>query len=158
MKKEKNKFANEQEFVELVELLEDWKDDPQKMKSAFLIMQDKLLDKKNTILDFKSRPGVSYSLRAYFSGLDDKQKHQPLFALVDIIDDDPNNRWLSICFYTQMITDPEEIGNLVPEGILGEDGYCFDLFEFDENLIAYVKQKVDEAHAYITDVSAYLSG
>jgi len=149
MKKGNNKFASKPDFAELVELLENWKNDPQKMKKAFLIMKDKLLDKENTILRFKSRPGVSYSLRAYFSGLDNKQKHQPLFALVDIIDDDPDNRWLSICFYTQMVTDSEEIGNLVPEGILGEDGYCFDLFEFDETLIAYIKQKVDEAHTYV---------
>jgi len=149
MKKKKKVFRNEQEFVAMSKLLGSWKDDPQKMKSAFLIIKDKLLDKENTILGFKSRPGVSYSLRAYLSSPDDKQKHQPLFALVDIIDDDPDNRWLSICFYTQMVTDPEEIGNLVPEGILGEDGYCFDLFEFDETLIAYIKQKVDEAHTYV---------
>lgn len=150
MKKERNKFASKSEFAELIELLENWKNDSQKMQKAFLIMKDKLADKENTMLGFKSRPGVSYSLRAYFSGSDNKQKPQPLFALVDIIDDDPDNRWLSICFYTQMVTDPEEIGNLVPEGILGEDGYCFDLFEFDETLIAYVKQKVDEAYVYIS--------
>lgn len=152
MKKENHKFASKPEFVELSELLENWKDDPQKMKKALLIMKDKLLDKENTVLRFKSRPGVSYSLRAYLSGLDSKQRHQPLFALVDIIDDDPDNRWLSICFYTQMVTDPEKIGNLVPEGILGQDGYCFDLFEFDETLIAYIKQRVDEAYAYIRDL------
>ena len=123
------------------------------MKQAFLIIKTTLLNKEHTVLRFKSRPGVSHSLRAYFSGRGNRQKPPPLFALVDIIDDDPANRWLSICFYTQMITDPEEIGNLVPEGILGEDGYCFDLFEFDETLIAYVKQKLDEAYAYLTNVS-----
>jgi hypothetical protein len=149
MKTEKNNFVNKQELVAMSRLLEGWKDDAQHMKKAFLIIKDTLLGKKNTILRFKPRPGVSYSLRGYLSDPDDKQKHPPLFALVDIIDDDPANRWLSICFYTQMVTDPEAIGNLVPEGILGEDGYCFDLFEFDETLIAYIKQKIDEAYTFV---------
>jgi len=147
MKKEKDSFTSEKEFIELSELLEVWKDDPQKIKTVFLKMKAALLKKDHTILSFKSRPGVSYSLRASLRKRDKKKKR--LFALVDIIDDDPYNRWLSICFYTEMITDPKEIGNLVPEGILGEDGYCFDLFEFDEALISYVKQKVDEAHSYV---------
>lgn len=149
MKTEKAAFKSEQEFVAMSQLLGTWQNDPQQMHQAFLIMKAKLVDKANTILEFKSRPGVSYSLRAYLSGPADKQAQPPLFALVDIIDDDPANRWLSICFYTQMVTDPQEIGNLVPEGILGEDGYCFDLFEFDETLIAYIKQKIDEAYLYI---------
>ncbi len=150
MKREDHKFANRPELVELFELLENWQDDPQKMKQAFLIIKTTLLNKEHTILRFKSRPGVSYSLRAYLSEAGNKQKPLSLFVLVDIIDDDPDNRWLSICFYTQMVTDPKAIGNLVPEGILGEDGYCFDLFEFDETLIAYVKQRVDEAYTYIS--------
>lgn len=149
MESEKNKFASEQEFVELSESLKNWQDGPQKIKSVFLDIKDTLLKKDHTILNFKSRPGISYSLRACLKNHAKEKKG--LFALVDIIDDDPQNRWLSVCFYTEMITDPEELGNLVPEGILGVDGYCFDLFEFDESLIAYIKQKVDEAHVYVSE-------
>ena len=148
MKKEEKKFESQQEFVELVELLEDWKDGLQKIKSVFLDIKDTLLKKDDTILNFKSRPGVSYSLRASLNHRDNQKKR--LYALVDIIDDDPQNRWLSICFYTEMITDPKELGNMVPEGILGVDGYCFDLFEFDQHLISYIKQKIDQAYTYIT--------
>lgn len=147
MKTEKNKFASEQEFDELAEVLEDWKDGPQKIKTVFLKIKDTLLQKDHTVFNFKSRPGISYSLRAYLKKRGKKKKS--LFALVDIIDDDPQNRWLSICFYTEMITDPKELGNLVPEGILGVDGYCFDLFEFDQHLITYVEQKINEAYSYV---------
>jgi hypothetical protein len=111
-----------------------------------LKIKDAMVKKENTSLDFKSRPGVSYSLRANFKNLYGKKR--ALFALVDIIDDDPENRWLSICFYVETITDPDNVGNLVPQGILGEDGYCFDLFEFDESMMSYVEERMDEAHAY----------
>jgi hypothetical protein len=147
MKKGKSGFANEKEFIAMSKLLESWKDDPRKLKSAFLKMQDKLLKIENTTLTFKSRPGVSYSLRASLKNLD--KKNRPLLALVDIIDDDPKNRWLSICFYADMVTDPDEVGNLVPKGVLGEDGYCFDLDELDESMISYIEKRVDEANAHI---------
>lgn len=146
MNKGKNRFANEIAFDELMKVLDSWQDNHQKIKISFLKIKDTLLKRKNTSLDFKSRPGVSYSLRANFKNLDGKKR--PLFALVDIIDDDPQNRWLSICFYVETITDPENIGNLVPQGILGEDGYCFDLYEFEESMMSYVEKRMDEAYAY----------
>lgn len=148
MKTDRDKFASQQEFVELMALMEDWKDGAEKIKTVFLEIKYRLQKKDDTIFNFKSRPGVSYSLRACLNNQNHEKKR--LFALVDIIDDDPQNRWLSVCFYTEMVTDPEEIGNLVPEGILGDDGYCFDLYEFDPALIAYVRQRVDEAYQYIT--------
>jgi hypothetical protein len=63
--------------------------------------------------------------------------------MVDVIEDDP--RWLSVCFYGEMITDPEEKGDFVPEGLLGEDAVCFDVEERDEKLITYIETRLDEA-------------
>jgi len=146
MDREKNSFANEKAFVEMLEILDSWKDDHRKIKMFFLKIIDMLLKRENTSLDFKSRPGVSYSLRANFKNIDGKKR--PLFGLVDIIDDDPENRWLSICFYVETITDPNNVGNLVPQGILGKDGYCFDLYEFEESMMSYVEERMDEAYAY----------
>jgi hypothetical protein len=40
-----------------------------------------------------------------------------------------------------------ELGNLVPNGILGVDGYCFDLYEDDAFLASYVERRIEEAHA-----------
>jgi hypothetical protein len=72
------------------------------------------------------------------------------FVMIDIIDDDSENRWLSVCFYDDMVKDPDEKGDFVPGGLLGEDGLCFDLDEHDEDMILYIEERIDEAHAKIS--------
>ncbi|MEA1867383.1 MAG: hypothetical protein U9N19_04685 [Thermodesulfobacteriota bacterium] len=134
---------SEKEKTELYNLLESWTTDPHNNKSAFFKLRDNLMEKKDATLTFKSRPSVSYSFRASL----DKSGEDKLFVMVDIIDDDPEDRWLSVCFYGDMITDPDETGNLIPQGLLGEDGYCFDIYEYDESTISYVGQRIDEAYA-----------
>ena len=52
-----------------------------------------------------------------------------------------------MCFYDDMVEDPDEKGNFVPGGLLGEDGCCFDLYEHDEDMILHIEQRIDEAHA-----------
>lgn len=127
---------------ELGQFIADWKDNDSRIKQAFeeLLTHVKALDK--TELSFVARPGVSYSVRPRHQD----QKSRSLFAMVDVIDDDPQERWLSICFYGDMITDPEETGDLIPGGLLGEDGYCFDLDTYDDREIAYLKQRLTQAH------------
>jgi hypothetical protein len=72
-----------------------------------------------------------------------------LFALVDVIDDDPAARWLSVCFYADMITDPEELGDVAPGGLAGEDARCFDL---ESGARAdYILERLKEAHAKAVD-------
>jgi len=137
-------FAIHEEYDEMMAFLEGWADDPQHMKDAFLELKEKLLGKEDVILSFNSRPGISYSLRASVGKSAGKNRN--LFALVDIVDDQTENRWLSVCFYSDLVSDPDDEGNLVPKGILGEDGYCFDLFEFDNALIPYIEQRIDEAY------------
>ncbi len=66
--------------------------------------------------------------------------------MVDVIED--TTRWLSICFYGDMIADPEERGDFVPGGLLGEDAVCFDLEEQDETLVKYIETRLDEACTY----------
>ena len=44
-----------------------------------------------------------------------------------------------------MITDPDEKGDLIPEGLLGEDGYCFDMDEYDMDEINYIKNRLSQA-------------
>ena len=146
MKKEEGIFVDENEFREMSGFLEAWKNDPQNMKQTFLKVIDKLRTTEGTSLNFISRPGVSYSLRASLKNR--HETNQSLFALVDIIDDDPDNRWLSICFYKEMVTDPDELGNLVQQGILGEDGYCFDLYKDDPSLASYVERRIEEVHMH----------
>ena len=121
--------------------LASWVDTPKRTKEAFVRLREHLLAKADTSVTFKARPGVSYSLRAANS----LQKRRPLFVIMDVIDD-PDNRWLSVCFYPDMITDPEERGDLIPLGLLGEDGYCFDLEVWDKAYVRYLELRLDEAY------------
>ncbi len=124
---------------ELNDFIEDWKETPEKNRETFLHFREYLSGKEGVTLEFISRPGVTYSLRATHAA----QKNRGLFVMVDVIEDDP--RWLSICFYGEMIEDPGEKGDFVPEGLLGEDAICFDLPERDEALIRYIEIRLDEA-------------
>ena len=74
---------------------------------------------------------------------------------MDVIEE-PHNRWLSICFYPDMIADPDDKGVLIPLGLLGEDGYCFDYEEWDEEYLQYLKTRLDEAHADAGRISRHM--
>ncbi len=127
---------------ELNELMDNWKETKTGTRKAYQVIIDHLQKMENTTLEFKARPGVSFSLRPKH----DNQKDRALFAMADVIDDDPKERWLSVCFYGDMVTDPEDKGDLIPEGLMGDDGYCFDLDEYDEDEVNYILARLTEAH------------
>ncbi len=119
--------------------IENWPETAERNKEIFVRFREHLNKKDGVVLTFIPRPGVTYSLRAGHTG----QVKKELFAMVDVIEDSP--RWLSICFYGEMITDPEERGDGVPGGLLGEDALCFDLGKWDEEFIRYIEARLDEA-------------
>lgn len=125
--------------TELEDFLKNWDPDENGCRQAFVRIKRHLQAMTEAELDFVPRPGVTYSLRAKRAG----QSERPLFALIDVIDENP--RWLSVCFYEDLITDPEQRGDMVPAGILGEDGYCFDLESLDADFVAYLEKRIDEA-------------
>ncbi len=125
---------------ELQEFLDDWTDTEGKPKQAFLELTEALEPMPGLDFEFRARPGVSYSFRVR-----SRPGGNKLLALMDIIDDDPEQRWLSVCFYADLIRDPEEKGDLIPGGLLGEDGYCFDLEAYDPREIAYLQERLREA-------------
>ena len=112
-------------------------------KTAFLAFRQALESVEGVTISFKARPGITYSLR----GAHPAQQGRELFALIDIIDDDPEQRWLSVCFYDDLVTDPQDQGDRVPQGLLGEDARCFNVDELDEDFVAYVSARVREAGA-----------
>jgi hypothetical protein len=134
----------------LNELLQNWPETPPHTKKAFLRLKDHLSNKTGLTLDFNARPGVTYSLRAKH----DHQHQRPLFAMIDIIDDDPPNRWLSVCFYGEMISDPDDIGDFVPEGLFGEDAHCFDIEAWDARRLEYIIDRIDEAYRFVALIKA----
>ena len=124
---------------ELNAFLESWQETPERNREAFLRFKSSLEQLEGAVLDFVPRPGLTHSLRAAHPN----QKDKELFVMVDVIEDDP--RWLSVCFYGEMINDPEERADFVPEGLLGEDAMCFDLEAWDDALIEYIETRLGEA-------------
>ncbi len=126
---------------ELNDFIESWEGESG-IKSVFVELKDYVFAQADATFVFNARPGVSYSLRAAHPN----QKERSLYAMVDIVDDDPAERWLSICFYGDMVTDPEEKGDLIPEGLAGSDGYCFDIDDAVQEDADYVKARLKEAY------------
>lgn len=126
---------------ELNAFIDGWHADNLGLKPAFLQYRDYLASLPDVSLDFKSRPGISYSLRAKNA----KQQKRELFVLVDVVDDEPDSRWLSVCFYADMVTDPDEQGDFVPDGLMGENAICFNLDENNADMQAYIADRIKEA-------------
>jgi hypothetical protein len=124
---------------ELDAFLAEWTDTPEKNRQAFIELKNQLDAKTGVVLSFVARPEVTYSLRAAAPN----QTGRPLFVMVDVIEDQP--RWLSVCFYADTVQDPDELGDYVPEGLLGEDAVCFDLESYDAAILAYLRVRIDEA-------------
>lgn len=126
---------------ELQKFLGDWNTDQNAVKPLFEAMCSTLAAMPDVVLEYKGRPGISHSLRAQHTS----QKNRPLFVLVDVIDDEPDARWLSVCFYADYVSDPEEQGDVVPGGLFGEDACCFDIEEADSTMQKYMEERLCEA-------------
>ena len=124
---------------ELNDFLAGWLETSEGNKQAFIRLKDHLESQPGIGCEFHPREGITYSLRA----IRERQQERSLVMLIDVIEDEP--RWLSICFYADMIEDPLEKGDYVPQGLLGEDALCFDLEEYEEEELGYIQQRMDEA-------------
>ena len=134
---------------ELATFLENWTTDPNNAKDAFVRFKDFLLATPDVRFDFKARPGVSYSLRAANA----KNDERPLFVLVDVVDDEPEARWLSVCFYADMVNDPDELGDFVPSGLMGKDACCLNLEEDDPAMRDYILARLGEVRTKEGEIS-----
>ncbi len=123
------------------EFIESWVDNSKKIKKAYVKLKEYLEKKEGVFFKFKARPGINYSLRCSYSN-----KKRNLFVVMDVIDDNLEDRWISVCFFKDMIKDSEKKGYLIPEGLSGEDGYCFNLDKWDEYDIKYLKDRLKEAY------------
>ncbi len=120
--------------------IEEWQEEDDSIKNIFLQFKNQLETLDFTQLDFVVREGVTFSLRAQHS----QQRKRPLFTIIDVIEGRP--RWLSVCFYAETIEDPDELGELVPLGLLGEDAFCFDVITNDPKLVEYLTVRIRDAH------------
>lgn len=120
----------------------EWTTDQRRVRPLFLDLLARLTA-WDASLDFVVREGVSASLRAAWPR---PASDRPLFCLVDVVQDE-GGPWLSVCFYADDVTDPENLGNLVPQGLLGEDGYCFDVEEPNPAVERYLAERMAQAAA-----------
>ena len=138
------RFKSRKACEDFCAFLRGWAGPTSPVRDFLLQLKATILELNGTELDFLARPGVSYSLRAEVAS----GGHARLLILMDVVDDEPANRWLSVCFYADAVSDPQGVGNLVPKGILGEDGYCFDVFGEEGSLLGYLKRRIRESYDY----------
>jgi hypothetical protein len=124
---------------EIDSFIEAWPESPDQCRDLFQKLFDFLKQLDGAGIEFHARPGLTYSMRGVPEGV----SAYTLFVMVDVIEDKP--RWLSVCFYEHMVTDPDGRGDSVPGGLLGEDGLCFDAETYDEQLFAYLCERISEA-------------
>ena len=127
----------------LDEFLTDWTIDTINARKVFESWHAMFQGMPGVECSFKSRPGISHSLRLASK----TNSKRPLFALIDVVDDDPDNRWLSVCFYADLVTDPEGLGDIVPAGLEGEDAICFNLDDDNGATADYIRKRLQEAAA-----------
>jgi hypothetical protein len=112
-------FVDDANKAELENFINEWQVDGLGTREAFVGLARLLAENSHSLLSFHPRPGITCSLRGHIAGAPGQEG--PLYAMIDVIDDDPRQRWLSVCFYGERITDPEERGDMVPGGLLGQD-------------------------------------
>ncbi|WP_428561511.1 MAG: hypothetical protein ACP59X_19105 [Solidesulfovibrio sp. DCME] len=127
-------------MTELDAFLTGWQDDSNGVKDAFLRLKNVLDSLSEATVSFVPRPPATYSLRA------EPPRGRPVITMVDVASLD-GERFLSVCFYADTITDPEERGDLIPGGLLSNDGYCFDIDSNDDDHVSYVEARILEAAA-----------
>lgn len=127
-------------MTRFVEFVDGWSHDPNAVKPIFLHLKNMLQACEGVSLSFKTRPGISYSLRGACP-----ESEREMFVMVDVVDDDPEDRWLSVCFYDDQVTDPDELGDWAPSGLGDLDARCFTLENNDPDMTAYTEARIQEA-------------
>lgn len=132
-------------FKEIESFIEQWPESPDRNRELFQKLYDFLKQLDGAGMEFHARPGITYSMRGVPKG----ESEYALFVMVDVIEDQP--RWLSVCFYEQMVSDPDGKGDSVPGGLLGEDAICFDAESYDDVLFAYLCERITEASKAVSE-------
>lgn len=123
--------------------LREWRTDRNMVKTACKELFAHMSGLPGLRLAYLYRPGISLSLRAL-----PEDNPEKIVALLDIIDDDPEERWISLCFDASRVHDTEGMGDMVPQGLQGADAVCFDYDADNPVLLAYLKVRLSEAAAH----------
>ena len=122
-----------------------WPESQSGLLQAFVELTENAKARPDTKVSLISRTGVSHSFRAALDR-SSSNRERPVYFLVDVIVSEADPWFLSVCFYQDEITDPEDLGNPIPQGLFGETGYCFDVDDYEAALLTYLSQRIAEAH------------
>ena len=128
------------------EVLAGWPADQEGLARAFEELTRSAAQMTETVVEVITRLGVSHSFRATLIDPSGKRV-RPVYFLVDVVVSSSDPWFLSVCYYEDEITDPEELGNPIPQGLFQETGYCFDVEAYDPELLGYLRDRLAEAHA-----------
>jgi len=131
---------------QLAALISSWPQDQAGLCQAFQALVEAVLAQPETRLSLVSREGISHSVRV--GALNPAAgRERPVYGLVDVVTPRQGPWFLSVCFYEDEISDPEERGEAVPQGLYDETGYCFDVETYDPAQVVYLKARLVEARA-----------
>ena len=131
--------------IDLSEVLNAWPQDQSDLLTAYKELASAAQKLPESNFSLVSRPGISYSLRAN-TDHNKVKRDRPIYCLLDVVVSAADPWFLSICFYEDDITDPEERGDAIPGGLFNETGYCFDLDEYDPEAVEYIANRIVEAN------------
>ncbi|CAO0821799.1 conserved hypothetical protein [Desulfarculales bacterium] len=129
---------------EFLAFLGQWPHEQAGLKQAYVQLKSWAEALPGALVSFLPRPGVSHSLRFDLEPRPNGRQ-RPVFFLVDVVDDG-GERFLSVCFYKDEVSDPENLGNAVPQGLFQETGYCFDLEDDNPDFMAYLHERLAQAY------------
>ena len=130
---------------DLSPVLDQWPEDQGGLRRAFQELVAFALGLQRAQGSLVSRTGVSHSFRVDLENRG-PSRPRPVFMLVDVVVSPADPWFLSVCFYEDEVTDPEDLGNPIPQGLYDETGYCFDVDEYDAELLKYLEHRGREAH------------
>lgn len=125
--------------------MQSWPQGQRDLARALTALKDRAAGLTGVAWEVISRPGVSHSLRFRLEP-PPEGRARPVFFLVDVVPLGLEQWMLSVCFYEDEVSDPDELGNAIPQGLFDETGYCFDMEEDDPALLEYCLERLAEAH------------
>jgi len=130
--------------VSLNGIIESWPEDQKSLRDIFLSLARSITEPAGVRWEIVSRSGISHSLRANVLDPDQIRKRS-VYTVLDVVCPVEGDWFLSLCFYNDEVSDPEELGNPVPRGLYDEDARCFDLGTDDLWMADYLRDRVAEA-------------
>jgi hypothetical protein len=128
---------------EIDEFIKSWviditDEDRAEVKNIFIALYQCFKD-SNLPMKWLARPGSCYSLCV------SEQNSTSAFARLDVVDDDPEERWLSLCIKKALADDPANYGEVVPKILDEQDALCFAIDESNENIKVYLQTLLKKA-------------